>query len=114
MSDVKLPDPLKRRHLVEKDLDPKSALEIAEAYMDSERTVEAVDFFAKAKASARLDELREHAIASGDVFLFQSVVRATGETPDRESWSRLAEAADGAGKERYAVLARRQLGRLEE
>ncbi len=114
MAKSKIPSPLERRHVVEKDLNVKNAMEIADAYIADGRSFEAIDFLSKVEATDRLNELRDLAIESGDAFLFQAIVRAGGEEPDKEAWSRLAEAADAAGKERYADVARRQLGRLEE
>ena len=49
----------------------------------------------------------------GDPFLLQSVTRATGEEPDRVTWNRCADAAEAAGKSRYAVTARRNAARSE-
>lgn len=111
MAKSKIPNPLERRHLIEKDLDPDTALGIAEAYLDEGRQVEALEFLAKADARDRLAALSDEAVASGDVFLLQAVARATDEEPSHESWERIAEAAEAAGKERYAATARRQLGR---
>ena len=41
---TRIPDPLKRRHLVEGDLDPAKALALAEAYLAEGRSQEAVAF----------------------------------------------------------------------
>jgi hypothetical protein len=106
-----LPDPLKRRHLLEDELDPARALAIAEAYLAQERATEAVAFLAKAGARDRLAALRDQAVAQGDVFLLRSASAALGEEPSLEIWTRLAEAAEAAGKERYAHEARRQAQR---
>lgn len=102
------PDPLKRRHLVEADLSPAEALAIAEAYLAEERFVDALIFLEKAEDREKLAELRGRAIELGDVFLMQSVERSLGEAPSAEEWTRLAESAEAAGKERYAIEARRQ------
>jgi hypothetical protein len=53
MADAKIPGPLERRHLLEKELPPAQALAIAEAYLEQDRCVEAVDFLALAAAGAR-------------------------------------------------------------
>ena len=65
----KLPDPLARRHLLERDLPESQALATAEAYLAAGRTVEAVDFLAKAGATEKLREIRAEAVAAGDPFL---------------------------------------------
>ena len=110
---AKIPGPLERRHLVERDLAAAQALAIAEAYLADDRRVEAVDFLAKAQAGEKLGELRRSAIAEGDVFLLRAVSEAEQRAPTREDWQRLAEAADARGLERYAAEARRQAERGE-
>ena len=107
MAKAKIPDPLGRRHLIERDLAPAQALKYAQAYLEEGRAVEAVDFFAKADAKESLEELRLEAIRSGDVFLLRVVAAALGVTPVRADLQDAAQAADAAGKERYAQEARR-------
>ncbi|MBW2291849.1 MAG: hypothetical protein JRG94_06010 [Deltaproteobacteria bacterium] len=113
MAKPAIPSPLDRRHLVEKDLDEKTALKIAAAYLEQGRRNEAIDFLAKANDTAQLKALADEAISLGDPFLLQSVTQATGEEPDRASWNRCADAAEAAGKSRYAVTARRNAARSE-
>jgi hypothetical protein len=108
-----IPDPLTRRHLIEKDLG-SAAMDIAEAYLEVGRKVEAIEFLVKAKADERLRALLDEAVASGDVFMIQSLVRATGEDVGRETWQRAGEAAEAGGFERYAVTAFRQARREED
>jgi len=114
MARGKLPDPLARRHLVERALPPAQALRTAEAYLEQQRAVEAVEFLVKAGAEERLAELRREALSSGDLFLFRTVARRIGGPPRRDEWLALAEAAETAGKQRYAVDARRLAEREEE
>jgi hypothetical protein len=106
---TKIPDPLARRHLVERELPPAQALRLAEAYLAQGRELEAVDFLRKAGARDRLLALRESALAAGDAFLLRAVSAALGEPPDAAAWQALAEAAAAAGKQRYAADARRQV-----
>jgi len=106
----KIPDPLKRRHLVERELPAAQALAIAEAYLEAERFVEATDFLRKAEAAERLAELRERALSGGDLFLLRSVARAMDAPPTRDEFRRLSESARAAGLERNADEA----GRLAE
>jgi acyl-CoA reductase-like NAD-dependent aldehyde dehydrogenase len=103
-----IPDPLKRRHLVEEDLDPARALAIAEAYLGDGRLCEAVAFLAKAEARERLEALRDEAVAMGDPFLLRQACGALGEEPGARRWQALAEAARAAGKEVQARDAERQ------
>jgi len=106
-----IPDPLKRRHLLEEALDPARAGAIAEAYLAVDRTVEAVAFLEKAGNRERLQALWDRALEEGDLFLLRSASAALGEEPSAEHWNRLAEAAEASGKARYAVEARRQAQR---
>ena len=107
-----IPDPLERRHLIERPLEPARALAIAEAYAKQERAVEAVAFLRKAAASERLEELWGQALREGDPFLLREVAQALGREPDAEAWRALESAAAAAGKDRYAAEARRQVERL--
>jgi len=110
----RIPNPLERRHLVERELPPAQALRIAEAYLEEGRSVEALEFLRKAGAPERLGELRREAIEAGDAFLLRGVTAAGGAAPTREEWLALADAATAAGKLRYADEARRQAQRGEE
>jgi hypothetical protein len=114
MAKKKLPDPLRRRHLVEQEMDPARALQIAEAYLEEGRALDAVAFLAKAEARERLAALREQAVSEGDPFLLREISVALGEELDAVTWRRAAEAALAAGKDRYAAEAGRQAARLEE
>jgi hypothetical protein len=114
MAKKKLPDPLRRRHLVEQELDPARALQIAEAYLEAGQALDAVAFLAKAEAGERLAALREQAVSDGDPFLLREIATALGEELDAATWRRAADAARAAGKDRYAAEAGRQAARLEE
>src|SRR5262245_11707348 len=69
----KIPDPIERRHLVEKSLPPAQALAIAEAYLADDRHIEAIDFLKIAAADEQLAELRRRSIADGNAFLLRAV-----------------------------------------
>jgi hypothetical protein len=107
----KIPDPLERRHLVEKELPPEQARAIAQAYLADDRCIEAVDFLRIAGAAEQLTELRARSIADGDAFLLRAVAGAQGQPPTREEWQKLEAAATAQGRDRYAVTARRQIER---
>lgn len=109
-----LPNPLERRHLVERELAPAQALRVAEAYLAEERVWGAIDFLAKADARDRLAALREEALSVGDAFLVREITRALGDSLSPGAWRRLLEAAERTGKARYAAEARRQLESAEE
>ncbi len=114
MARTKLPDALKRRHLVERDLGPAQAMRIAQAYLDEERSLEAIAFLCKAEAAEPLAVLRSEAIDGGDAFLLRAVSDAAGIPPTREEWQALAEKATANGKDLYAAEAVRQADRGEE
>jgi hypothetical protein len=114
MAPTKLPDPLERRHLIEKELSDEQALAIAEAYLEDGRVDEAVVFFGKAQAGDRLQELADKAVESGDAFLLTEVSRVRRQEPAPEVWERLAEAARRAGKDLYAETAERQAHRGDD
>jgi hypothetical protein len=103
-----IPDPLRRRHLLEEALDPARALAIAEAYLAEERPIEALAFLAKADAREQLGRLRDLAVEEGDPFLLRQACAALGEQPGAERWRRLADSARAAGKEVQARDAERQ------
>jgi len=107
MAPTKLPDPLKRRHLLEEDLAPARCLALAEAYLEENRLHEALDFLLKAGETERLRALAGDAVAAGDVFLLREIAARTGEEPDADTWQRLAEAAAAGGRERDAHEAQR-------
>ncbi len=106
-----IPNPLDRRHLIEKPMDQNACLKIAEAYMEEGRVDEAIDFFAKAEATDRLESIRADAIETGNSFVVQSVSRVTGDEVASEQWLRCAEVAEAQGMLRYAEVARRQATR---
>ena len=107
MANVKLPDPLARRHLLEGKIDAGKARAIGEAYLAAEREIEAVDFLARAEATDALEALQASALERGDVFLYRAVSGALGANVEPSTWSRLAEIATGAGRELDAETARR-------
>ena len=107
MAKSAIPNPLERRHLIERALAPEAALRIAEAYLAEERVWEAIAFLLKADARDRLLALAEDASRAGDAFLVRELSRALGEQPTSEGWSATAKAARAAGKERFAAQAQR-------
>jgi hypothetical protein len=113
MADPKLPDPLKRRHLLQ-DQSGAAAARSAEAYLAAGRTIDAIEFLARAEDTAKLDELRREAIAAGDAFLLRAVVRVTGVAAGSGEWEALAQAAAAGGKDLYAADARRQAENVRE
>jgi hypothetical protein len=104
LANMKLPDPLARRHLLDGELESEKALGLAQAYLADDREVEAVDFFAAAnpdwnsEARDALQKLQATALERGDVFLMRVTSAALGEEPSAESWRALAESASRSGR----------------
>ncbi len=111
MGKSKLPGPIERRHLIERELSAPQALRYAEAYLEEGFDVDAISFLVKAGATDQLDALRSRAIEAGDGFLFRAVASETGIPPTAEEWKALAGGAARAGKEHYAAEALRQAER---
>jgi hypothetical protein len=107
-----IPNPLERRHLLERELEPARAVAIAEAYCAVDRALEAVAFLRKAGAKDRLEALVQEALREGDAFLLREAAQALGRAPDAALWRQLGDTAAAAGKDRYAAEARRQVERL--
>jgi len=100
-----IPDPLERRHLIERDLAPDACSKLAEAYLAAGRTWDAIAFLSKANATARLAGLRDEAVVAGDAFLVRELTRALRDEVPAARWRETAAAAAAAGKERYAAQA---------
>lgn len=111
MAKSKIPSPLERRHLIERELSAEQALGLADAYLEQGRVEEAVVFLGKAGADERLDALLQEAVSHGDVFLVQSISRELGTTVPASTWEEVAEHARAAGKDLYAEAAERQAHR---
>jgi hypothetical protein len=114
MARSKIPNPLERRHVIQRSLAEAQALRIAEGYLEEGRLIDALDFLEKAGASDQLAELRRQAIDSGDAFLLRAVAAAMDAPLEVEEWQALAGAAAAAGMDRYADDARRQANREED
>ena len=112
MAKAAIPDPLERRHLIERTLEPVRALAIAEAYRAEGRALEAIAFLKKAGAVEALEAILQQAVHEGDAFLLREAAQALGREPGAAEWSAVAEAAAAAGKARYVAEARRQAERL--
>ena len=107
MARTSIPDPLARRHLLERALSSAQALSIAEAYLEADRLCDALSFLERVEDKSLLDGLREQAIESGDAFLLRAVGQAQGGDPPAHAWEQLAQAAESQGKVLYAEQARR-------
>jgi hypothetical protein len=107
-----IPDPLARRHELEKALEPARARAIGEAYLAEKRELEAIAFLKQAGASDALEKLCAAAVERGDAFLLREASLALGREPEQDAWERLERAAAMQGRDRYAGEAKRQVERL--
>jgi len=107
LATTKLPDPLSRRYLLEREIDPSKARALAEAYLESGREIEAIEFFARAHAEEPLRALQASAVERGDVFLMKMASQALDDEPGAATWRALQEAATRAGRDRDAEMASR-------
>jgi len=113
MAKSPIPDPLERRHLIERELAPEQCTKIAEAYLTEGRVWDAIAFLGKAGANDRLAALREESIVAGDTFLVRELTRALRDELSAARWRETADAAEAAGKERFAAQAKRLCERAE-
>lgn len=113
MAKAAIPNPLERRHLIEREVAPEHSLALAEAYLGEARVWEAIAFLQKAGARDRLAALREEAVGAGDFFLVRELTRALGDELPAARWRATSEAAAAAGRERYAAQAHRMAERAE-
>jgi hypothetical protein len=99
LANLKLPDPLSRRHLLEGGLDSTKALALAMAYLEDGRDIEAIDFLSaidldsSTEARQLLESLQSAALDRGDVFLMRAASAALDDEPSAETWRSLAAAA---------------------
>jgi hypothetical protein len=113
MAKAAIPNPLERRHLIERDAAPEQSRKLADLYLAEGRDWEAIAFLTKAGDRERLAALRETATTAGDTFLVREVTRALRDEVPAEVWHRVAQAAIEQGKERFAAQATRLAERAE-
>ncbi len=111
MAKSAIPNPLERRHLIEREVAPEVSMRLAEAYLAEGRAWEAIVFLQKAGAQDRLSALREEAVAGGDFFLVRELTRVLGDELSAARWRDTSEAATAAGLTRYAASAHRMAER---
>lgn len=113
MAKAAIPNPLERRHLIEREAAPEQSRKLADLYLAEGRDWEALAFLTKAGDRERLAALRESATAAGDTFLVREVTRVLRDEVPAETWRRVAQAATDQGKERFAAQALRLAERAE-
>ena len=105
--EAKIPDPLERRHLVERDADA-GARRSRSRRPTSPRTARSrrVDFLRKAGAHGSARGALREAVARGRSLPAARDRAALGESPTRRAGASSRDAAAAAGKDRYAAEAR--------
>jgi hypothetical protein len=113
MAKAAIPNPLERRHLIERDAAPEQSRKLADLYLAEGRDWEAIAFLAKAGDREGLAALREAAMVAGDTFLVREVTRVLRDEVSAQAWHRVAQAATENGKDRFAAQAIRLAERAE-
>ena len=113
MAKSKIPSPLERRHLLERDLPAGQALAIAEAYLEDDRFEEAVALLARAGADDRLQVLADQAVATGDAFLLAEIAREQDREPDAETRAQRGQILlEGVDNKPLLIVDRVEKGRV--
>ena len=115
----KLPDPLAKRDLLYAEDKAKGVdhVAIADAYVDGDRLVEAVQFYERAGAHDRLQKLKSRAIESGDsalLLVIAAALKGHGGEVGESDWSALAKTALAGGKFAAAAEAFVHAGRPDD
>lgn len=113
MARTAIPNPLERRHLIERDTAPEQSRKLAALYLAEGRDWDAIAFLNKAGDREGLASMREVAVAAGDTFLVREVTRVLRDEVSAETWRRVAQVATEVGKERFAAQATRLAERAE-
>jgi len=110
----KLPDyRLKQKILYIDKTSPESLISYGDLYREAGALSDALDFYARASHSAGLRKIRESALQSGDVFLFQGAVKALGLEVRDEEWENIAETAARLKKFSFAEQALKKISNAE-
>lgn len=101
-----LPDPIARRDLLH---DPKRSegekIAIGNAFFESGRFSEAMDFYSFLRNAEGAQRIRKLAIDQGDAFLLGRSAEVLGEAVAADDWRRCGEKALAQGKFRFAATA---------
>lgn len=86
---------------------PQAELEAwGDFYLEQGRIYDALDFYEKAQASARIRALRERAVKDGNQFLFQRTLVLLADEATASEVDLLTSRASTSGRETYARRAR--------
>ncbi len=103
--------------LEKRDLLNQSAVSVeilrqwGERYENEGFVHDAVDFYEKSGASEALKRLLEHALETGDCFLFGRIHRALNTEPDENELLKIAKQAEILGKHAFASQVYQRIGK---
>ena len=95
----------KRNYLNTHVFERKECIKYGELYQKQGFLSDAIDFFVKAEAKEKLEELLPQVITEGDVFLFTKIYQALKKKPSTSDWERIGEVAFKLGKWQFALKA---------
>ncbi|HDD45448.1 MAG TPA: hypothetical protein ENG63_11435 [Candidatus Desulfofervidus auxilii] len=104
----------KRDYLNAKVFDREECVRYGEWFKSQGFLSDAIDFFAKAEAKEKLEELIPQIISEGDVFLFKKIYQALKEKPPKEVWEKIGENALKLGKMNFALKAFQEIDNKEK
>lgn len=94
MSIKKLPDyRLKQKILYIDKTSAASLISYGDLYLEAGAQSDALEFYAKAGHIAGMQKIKDIAIATGDVFLFQSAAKLQNTEHSEDEWGKIARAA---------------------
>jgi hypothetical protein len=83
-------------------------------YFKQDRPVDALDFFEKAQDMEGIRRIREWSLEQGDPFLLQQTSKLLKEPVTEDSWRKVVERAQAAGRLQQALTAAKALGDEEK
>jgi hypothetical protein len=83
-------------------------------YFKQDRPVDALDFFEKAQDLEGIRQVKEWSLEQGDPFLLQQTSRLLKEPVPEDSWRKVVEKAQAAGRLQQALTAARALADEEK
>ena len=95
----------KRNYLNTPVFERKECVKYGELFQKQGFLSDAIDFFAKAEAKERLEEILPQVITEGDVFLFTKIYQALKRKPSTSDWEKIGEIAFKLGKWQFALKA---------
>lgn len=106
MSRIAIPDYRKKQRIITIDKTPaKDLIAYGDCCVEGSRIFDALDFYQGANHTAGLEAIRKTAEASGDVMLFQQVMKAMGVPITADVWDAVGRQALSLGKYAFALHA---------